>query len=74
MRMRPMSEAQNIEDEKLAPHLCEFVAEKGDWCEECKKTIPEGGRVYFFSDGGYEPRDGTYTCRSCAMKIVNGEE
>lgn len=52
-------------DEKLAPHPCEFVASErdGDRCEECKKTLPEGARVYFFSDGGYESRDGTYTCR-----------
>lgn len=64
-------------DEKLAPHLCEFVASERDnanWCEECHETIPEGGKIYFFSDGGYEPRDGTYTCRACAVKIVNGVE
>lgn len=60
-------------DGKLAKHLCEFKAREAfntNFCEECNHIIPEGGDVYFFSDGGYESRDGTYTCRKCAEKIV----
>ena len=36
-------------------------------CEECKRS-DEGHECYFLSDGGEEPRDGTYLCRNCARK------
>jgi hypothetical protein len=27
--------------------------------------------MYFFSDGGWEPRDGTYRCKACAITFAN---
>lgn len=36
-------------------------------CEECK-AAQEGEPCHFLSDGGYEPRDGTYLCKACTRK------
>lgn len=58
----------------LSKHLCEFKADPGQECEECRSDIPEGGEVYFFSDGGFEPRDGTYVCRSCAVMWMHDKD
>lgn len=40
-----------------------------DVCEECNKPIPKGGDIHFLSDGGYEPRDGTYVCEACFKSL-----
>lgn len=50
--------------------LCDFGG-SGEECEECSIPIPPGDPVYFFSDGGYEPRDGAYVCRTCALKYCS---
>jgi hypothetical protein len=57
--------------EILADALCDELAVEGDHCEDCREQIPMGQPYYWFSDGGYEPRDGTYVCRACAEKYIN---
>jgi len=54
----------------LKGHLCEFTSE-GDGCETpgCG-IIPDGQPVYFFSDGGYDSREGTYRCMKCAREML----
>lgn len=54
--------------ELLAEHLCEF--DDGDTCENCKAEIPPGQPIYFFSDGGYDCREGTYRCETCARDLL----
>jgi hypothetical protein len=49
--------------------LCDFGGE-GEPCEDCDMPIPPGDPVYFFSDGGFESRDGTYVCKDCAKKFA----
>jgi hypothetical protein len=55
----------------LSQHLCDFKAEHGDICDECRLPINAGGSMYFFSDGPPEPRDGTYRCKACAITFAN---
>lgn len=50
----------------LAKKVCNWDLKEVP-CEECHDN-QEGGDCYFFSDGGYEPRDGTYLCKACARK------
>lgn len=52
----------------LKDHLCELTSE-GDACEvQGCGIIPDGHPVYFFSDGGYDSREGTYLCRAHACE------
>lgn len=37
-------------------------------CEDCGLDNKDED-VFFWSDGGYEPRDGTYLCRKCSRKL-----
>lgn len=55
---------------QLAKHRCEFDSEGDFRCDVCPTVIPAGGPVYWFSDGGYEPRDGTYMCQRCATSAT----
>lgn len=46
--------------------ICEFEPTEYDTCEKCNV----GNRqLYFASDGGYEPRDGTYLCKKCIVLL-----
>lgn len=38
-------------------------------CEKCGDNRADEP-CYFFSDGGYEPRDGTYLCSSCGLNLL----
>ena len=60
--------SRTVESE-MTKALCEFGAEGQD-CEDCLMPMPPGDAVYFFSDGGMEPRDGTYVCKACATKQI----
>lgn len=53
----------------LEETICTFGAE-GEECENCRMPMPPGDPVHFFSDGGWESRDGTYVCQNCAKKIA----
>lgn len=57
---------QAIEDAK-ANSQCEFDLSQAQ-CEKCGDNRA-GEACYFISDGGYEPRDGTYLCASCLPKL-----
>ena len=52
----------------LAKAECEFGSDGETECEVCDLPIPLGDAIYFFSDGGWESRDGEYLCRACAVK------
>lgn len=54
----------------LLDALCEFPL---DECEKCGDRT-EGAPTYLFSDGGYEPRDGTYLCEPCARKWLEPDD
>lgn len=51
----------------LLDALCEFNLDECEQCGDEDKSKP----VYFFSDGGWEPRDGTYLCEACARKRLS---
>ena len=61
---KPMTPQQEMDKA-----LCDFGG-TGDDCEDCNMPIPPGDPVYFFSDGGFESRDGTYVCKMCAINRV----
>lgn len=53
-------------DADISKMLCQWDLKEVP-CEECKDDR-EGEDCYFLSDGGYEPRDGTYLCKACTRK------
>lgn len=54
---------------------CEFGFREGDdTCDRCQTKQAIGKPMFFLSDGGYEPRDGTYVCRKCAVEFIRPEE
>lgn len=52
---------ESCRDEVLVELRCEFGLDEAS-CDKCGCA---DGDCYFVSDGGYEPRDGTYLCRDC---------
>lgn len=56
-------------DQQLADLRCNFKAERHEQCEKCRSEIKEGLAVFWISDGGMEPRDGTYMCEQCARQL-----
>lgn len=57
--------------EGIAKFACEFNLEPNNACEKCNTT---GELAFFLSDGGLEPRDGTYLCQSCLMPLLVTED
>lgn len=69
MRPQPKTRA-----EALAQALCDFTADRSDDCEDCRRKLLRGERVYWFSDGDhFESRDGRYVCSECATKDIEAD-
>lgn len=58
--------------------LCQWKSGVGgepiQQCDACHHEIPLGGEVHFISDGGYEPRDGSYVGLCCIRKFTSTKE
>lgn len=59
----------------MTPEQQQALAEMTcDWdlfympCEKCGDST-SGRSCHFVSDGGYEPRDGTYLCKKCFLEL-----